>query len=345
MPPFRTNPNRVHLGETAMFRTPTFCVLVVASSLLVVAQEKAKKIVATEPAAAGPDFAVQGEYTGELPTDDGNKRFGIQVIALGDGKFDAVAYRGGLPGDGWDKSEKIRGSGETTDGVTVLKGDEGLAKISGGVLRIINKDGNEVGQLKKVERKSPTLGMKPPAGAVVLFDGSTADAFEGGRITPEKLLMEGVTSKRKVQSCTLHLEFMLPFQPSDRGQARGNSGCYLQGRYEVQILDSFGLEGKNNECGGLYSIKDCDLNMCLPPLAWQTYDIDYTAAKYDDAGKKLANGRMTVRHNGVVIHDNVELPKDTTAAPVKEGPAPGPIYLQNHGNPVRFRNIWLVEKP
>ncbi len=328
-----------------MSRTVVFGLLVAVSSLMVVADEKTKKIVATDPGAAGPDFAVQGEYVGELPTNDGNKPFAIQVIALGDGKFDAVAYRGGLPGDGWDKSEKIRGSGETKDGVTLLKGDEGTAKISDGVLTIVNKDGNEVGQLKKIDRKSPTLGMKPPAGAVVLFDGTTADQFEGGRITPDKLLMEGVTSKRKFQSCTLHLEFMLPFQPNDRGQGRGNSGCYLQGRYEVQILDSFGLEGKNNECGGLYSIKDCDLNMCLPPLSWQTYDIDYTAAKYDDTGKKTTNGRMTVRHNGVVIHDNVELPKDTTAAPVKEGPTPGPIYIQDHGNPVRFRNIWLVEKP
>ena len=114
--------------------------------------------------------------------------------------------------------------------------------------------------------------------------------------------------------------------------------------YEIQVLDSFGLDGKNNECGGIYSIRDPDQNMCFPPLAWQTYDIDYTAATYDDSGKKTKNGRMTVRHNGVVIHDNVELPKDTTGAPVKEGPEPGPIFLQDHGNPVRFRNIWLVEQ-
>ena len=84
--------------------------------------------------------------------------------------------------------------------------------------------------------------------------------------------------------------------------------------------------------------------MCYPPLSWQTYDIDYTAAKFDENGKKTANARITVRHNGVVIHDDVELPRSTRAAPVKEGPEPGPIFIQDHRNPIRFRNIWLVEK-
>ncbi|MBW3600671.1 MAG: DUF1080 domain-containing protein, partial [Planctomycetes bacterium] len=137
----------------------------------------------------------------------------------------------------------------------------------------------------------------------------------------------------------------LPYQPQDRGQARGNSGVYLQGRYEVQMLDSFGLEGKQNECGGLYSVKDPDVNMCYPPLEWQTYDIDFTAARYDEEGKLTADPRVTVRHNGVVIHDDVELPgeRNTTAAPVKPGPEGGPVYLQDHGNPVRYRNIWVAE--
>jgi hypothetical protein len=142
------------------------------------------------------------------------------------------------------------------------------------------------------------------------------------------------------------VEFRIPFQPEDSGQGRGNSGLYLQGRYEVQMLDSFGLEGKDNECGGIYSVAPPSVNMALPPLAWQTYDVDYTAAKYDDAGKLTSNPRVTVKHNGVVIHDNIELPgqRNTTAAPVAAGPAPGPVFLQNHGNPVRYRNIWVVEK-
>ena len=110
------------------------------------------------------------------------------------------------------------------------------------------------------------------------------------------------------------------------------------------MLDSFGLSGEQNECGGLYSIKKPDVNMCLPPLQWQTYDIQYKAPRYAD-GKLVDPPRMTVRHNGVVIHDDVKLPgnRSTTAAPVKPGPGQGPIYLQNHGSPVRYRNIWVVQ--
>ena len=83
--------------------------------------------------------------------------------------------------------------------------------------------------------------------------------------------------------------------------------------------------------------------MCLPPGAWQTYDIDFTEAKYD-GGKKIEDAKMTVKHNGVVVQKDVKLTNATTAAPVGEGPEPGPVYLQDHGNPVRFRNIWFVEK-
>jgi len=210
-------------------------------------------------------------------------------------------------------------------------------------MTIKNKDGATIGTLKKVLRQSPTQGAKPPANAVVLFDGTNADGFNGGRMTPDGLLMEGDTSKQKFQSFTIHLEFRTPFQPYARGQGRGNSGFYAQGRYEVQILDSFGLEGVDDECGGIYKVGRPAVNMCLPPLSWQTYDVDFTAAEFKD-GKKVNSARMTVRHNGVEIHKDLEIPFATTAAPVREGPEPGPIYLQNHGNPVRFRNIWLVEK-
>jgi len=299
----------------------------------------------TDPAQAGPDFAVQGEYLGQIQTDAGILAIGVQVIALGDGKFRAVGYPGGLPGAGWDGKEKHIAEGQTKDGKTVFTVADSDAKavIKDGVLEIVDGSGKTIGTLKKTERKSPTLGAKPPAGAVVLFDGTSADNFKGGRMTPDGLLMEGATSKQTFGAFTLHMEFRTPFQPFDRGQGRGNSGVYAQGRYEVQILDSFGLEGENNECGGIYGVARPKVNMCLPPLSWQTYDIDFTPAEYKD-GKKVRNARMTVRHNGVVIHQDVEIPKATTAAPLPEGPEPGPIFLQNHGNPVRFRNIWVVEK-
>jgi hypothetical protein len=152
-----------------------------------------------------------------------------------------------------------------------------------------------------------------------------------------------VFTKEKFGDHQLHIEFRTPFMPKSFGQARGNSGVYVQSRYEVQVLDSFGLDGKSNECGGIYSIAEPAVNMCLPPLSWQTYDIDFTAARYNDSGEKTQNARVTVRHNGVVIHNNIELPHGTPGRHA-EGPGPDDLFLQDHGNPVAFRNIWLIKK-
>jgi hypothetical protein len=294
----------------------------------------------TNPAEAGPDFALQGEYLGDL----GDDTWGAQVIALGDGKFDIVGYPGGLPGQGWRRGDDTnRGTGELKDGVIQAKGDTWTGTIDGSVFAVTH-DGEKVGELKNVERKSPTLGAKAPDGAIVLFDGSSADKFENGKLVEGNLLgATGCTSKHKFGDHRLHIEFRTPFMPRSRGQGRGNSGVYAQGRYEIQVLDSFGLEGKDNECGGIYSIAAPAVNVCLPPLAWQTYDIDFTAAKYDDAGKKTENARVTVKHNGVVIHDNVDL-KDGNPGNLREGPEKAGLFLQDHGNPVVFRNIWAVEK-
>ncbi len=312
-------------------------------TLCLVAADAPKEGVYDDPAKVDADFAFQGEYAGILGDD--KAKYGVQIIAKGAGKFHAVGLPGGLPGDGWNLPVKIEADGELKDGVLEFGNKEGKAVLKGnGVAQLFDGDGNQVGEIKRVNRESHTLGAKPPEGAIVLFDGKSPDQFEGGQMTPDGLLKEGVTSKLKHGSCQLHLEFRLPYMPKASGQGRGNSGCYLQGRYEVQILDSFGLEGKNNECGGIYTIKDPSQNMCYPPLAWQTYDIDYTAAKFDDQGKKVKSAVMTVKHNGIVVQENVELTHATTAAPLKEGPEPGPIHLQNHGNPVRFRNIWIVAK-
>jgi hypothetical protein len=325
-----------------MSRLLTLLVLLFACAC--VAPVLAKGPAYTDPAKTDADFPFQGEYTGTIKTDDGELKVGLQVIALGGGKFHAVGHHGGLPGAGWDGRPPHETDGELNDGAITVADDRTIATIKDGMVTITSKDGQELGKLTKVHRESPTLGAKQPAGAVVLFDGKSADAFPGSKVTDDGLLMAGCTSKQKFGSCKLHIEFRLPYQPEDRGQQRGNSGIYIGGRYECQMLDSFGLKGENNECGGLYEVKAPDVNMCLPPLAWQTYDIEYTAPKYD--GEKLAaNPRVTVRHNGVVVHNDVELPGDrsTRAAPNKPGPEPGPVYLQDHGNPVRYRNIWLVE--
>jgi len=342
---FRVVPYR---QDAIMLRLSALPALLLAASLSIVCLAEEKKpdpMPALTEVDGGPDFQAQGEYTGTLPSGDGELKIGVQIIALGEGNFHAVAYTGGLPGDGWNREAKIEVDGRREGDIVRFVGpDKGTGEIEGGVLRITNPDGQPVGELKRVVRQSPTLGKKPPEGAIVLFDGTSPDAFHGGRMTEDGLLMQGVTSKQTFDSFSLHLEFQLSFMPLARGQGRSNSGCYLQGRYEVQILDSFGLEGKHNECGGIYTIGDPTVNMCFPPLSWQTYDIDYTAATYGSDGKKTANARMTVLHNGEKVQDNIELPRGTTAHPTPEGPEPGPVYIQDHGNPLRFRNIWVVPR-
>jgi hypothetical protein len=287
----------------------------------------------------GFDYAAQGEYLGVF---GGDQRWGAQVIALGGGKFRLIGYEGGLPGDGWSRGGKTNTIDGERDGNEVkFKGNDTAAVIRDGAIHITH-EGEEVGAMKKTERKSPTLGAKAPDNAVVLFDGSTADQFEGGKITEKKLLAANCETKLKFGDHSLHLEFRTPFKPYARGQGRGNSGVYIHSRYECQVLDSFGLEGKNNECGGIYSISEPAVNMCLPPLTWQTYDMDFTAPKYKD-GEKVKNGRVTIKHNGVVIHDDIELPNHTPGK-INEGPEDAGIYLQGHGNPVVYRNIWVVNK-
>ena len=305
-----------------------------------VSADEAKKAVLTS-AEAGPEFAMQGEYAGSIKAGDTDVKIGIQVVAEGNNKLAWVAYIGGLPGDGWDGNPPLRGTGEIDGKTAVLKGEKGQGEIKDGSLIITNDEKVRMGEIAKAARVSPTIGRKAPEGAVVLFDGTTADHFEGGRMSDDNLLMPGVTSKEKFGSFELHVEFMLSFMPNARGQSRSNSGCYMQGRYEVQMLDSFGLAGENNECGGIYEIRKPDVNMCFPPLSWQTYDVEYHAAKFGADGKKTEDAWMTVKHNGVVIHEKVKLPRGTRAAPVAEGPENGPIYLQDHGDPLRYRNIWV----
>ncbi len=294
------------------------------------AQDKKPIESFTDAAKAGPDFELQGEYAGDT--------LGVQVIADGDGAFSAIWYAGGLPGAGWDGKTKAKSSSKS-EGATLKFGGVWAGTIADGVLKGRGNDGDFT--LRKVVRKSPTEGAKPPEGAVVLFDGTKADEWSGGKLVEEVLLNNGVKSKKAFKDFKLHIEFRLPFMPRARGQGRANSGVYLQDRYECQVLDSFGLKGENNECGGFYTLAAPSVNMCLPPLSWQTYDIEFRAAKFAD-GKKTAPARATVLHNGVEIHKDLEL-KGSTGGGQKEEDTPGPIQLQNHGNPVHFRNIWVVE--
>jgi hypothetical protein len=285
---------------------------------------------------AGPDYADQGEYT--------NSWGGAQVIALGNEQFRLVLFKGGLPGAGWDGSPRTEIDGKReASSITFTNAKNGWVNtLAHGTLTTLADQGSTY-TMQKTSRTSPTLGAKPPPGAADLFNGSNLDAWSNGHMDERDLLQAGTTSNQRFQNFTLHCEFLLPFKPLGRGQDRGNSGVYLQDRYELQVLDSFGLKGENNECGGFYSKSKPSVNMCLPPLVWQTYDIDFEAAKFDPAGKKIRNAVVTVKHNGVTIHDKLEI-DGPTGGGKPEGPTPGPIQLQGHGNPVYYRNIWVVEK-
>ncbi len=299
---------------------PTFrLVFLVIAGTCFQAGGQADEAAITDPelAVSDPDFLIQGEYVGD--------RNGMQVVAAGEGEFNIVVYEGGLPGAGANRLEPRR-----------IEGD---ADVVADLIESMN--------LSRVERTSPTLGAKPPVGSVVLFDGTPQSVeanWEKGRLSDDGLLMPGTISKKSFDDYSLHIEFRTPWMPTKTGQARGNSGVYHQARYETQVLDSFGLAGRMNETGGIYSIRDPDLNMCFPPLRWQTYDIDFTAAVYDPSGKKVSPARITVRLNGVVVQNDIAVGKRTTAAPFPEADTPGPIYLQDHGNPVRFRNVWVLPR-
>ena len=304
-----------------------------------------KEVVSLEEAEADPDFGVQGEYLGEGVLPDGTEgKIGAQVIARGDGKFEIFVRAGGLPGEGWKRGDlRLRAEGQREGDAVVIRGENLEGVIADGKLNLADSRGDKKAQLERVERNSSTLGAKPPKGAVVLFDGSGVDYFPGAKMTEEKTLLSGTLSKAEFNGYHLHLEFRLTWMPEARGQARSNSGVYIHNCYEMQVLDSFGLEGRHNECGGLYKIQEPDVNMCFPPMTWQTYDVDFTAPKFDQQGKKIANSRMTVRHNGVVIHDNLDVPRSNPGGQ-DEGPGPRGIQLQGHGCHVQYRNIWLQKK-
>ncbi len=291
----------------------------------------------TEPENANPEYRTQGEYEGTAGAD----KIGVQVVANGEGQFDVSFLAGGLPGAGWDQKNRTTSKAVSADGKTAVSGGGITATIAGG--KITGKTGKGADILaRKIVRESPTLGAKPARGAIILFDGTNADAFEDGHLDERHFLASGTQTKQRFGDFTCHLEFQIPFLPTAHGQARANSGVYLQERYELQILDSFGLVGDNHDCGSLYGKTAPLVNMCFPPMTWQTYDIDFQAAKFE-AGKKFKNAVVTVRHNGVLIHDKAELSAPTGGGK-PESPQGGPLQLQMHINAVFFRNIWLVEK-
>ena len=307
-----------------------------------------------------------GDWRGGWELDNGADSGSLvaQVIALGKGQYRAV-----LLNEFDTRREPVAVLDGRRDGAAVNFAGRTVLSDSGTELEIqavIKEDefggsfkGDESGSfgMSKVVRLSSTLGARPPEGAVVLFNGKDFNQWKHpkkkqGEDKVKWELVDGamrikprtgsIITRKQFTDVKLHIEFRTPFMPEKRGQGRGNSGVYLQGRYEVQVLDSYGLEGLDNECGGIYKVGRPLVNMCAPPTQWQTYDITFRAPRFDGAGNSISNPILTVVHNGVKVHDKIEAKGPTTASLGGKASEPAGIYLQDHGNRVEFRNIWLV---
>jgi hypothetical protein len=201
-------------------------------------------------------------------------------------------------------------------------------------------------------RAEDTMGAPPPKGAVVLLsnDKSTTEkwskkngqpvgwTFEDGVLTCKGGTGD-IKTREEFSNYKLHVEFRTPYMPNAKGQARGNSGVYQVGRYELQVLDSYGLKSQDNDCGGIYKQFAPLVNACRKPMEWQAYDITFHSARVVD-GKEVQKAKITVYQNGQLIHENREISVTPGGIDMKPG-LPGPILLQDHGNTVSFRNIWI----
>jgi hypothetical protein len=192
----------------------------------------------------------------------------------------------------------------------------------------------------------------PPSDAIVLFDGRDLGKWRGERSAePGWKLAEGCVettptgglfTREEFGDCQLHVEWASPPLAKGEGQGRGNSGVYLQGRYEIQVLDSYHNKTyPNGQAGAFYGHSAPLVNACRKPGEWQAYDIIFHAPTRQADGKIKA-GSFTVLHNGVLIQDHIPVgAESTTAAPLSGVVEKGPLFLQDHGNPVRYRNIWI----
>lgn len=198
----------------------------------------------------------------------------------------------------------------------------------------------------------PGVNGSPPSDALVLFDGTDLSKWTGGSAWIVKDgYMEShkhdLTTKERFGDCQLHIEFATPAKVESGGQGRGNSGVFLADRYEVQILDSYGNKTYfDGMCASIYKQSPPMVNACRKPGEWQTYDIAFTAPRFHRDGAVERPGYITLFHNGVCVLNHFELQGSTAwdKPPIYEKHAlKTPIHLQNHGNPVRFRNIWVRE--
>lgn len=208
---------------------------------------------------------------------------------------------------------------------------------------------------------SPGLApLSAPSDAEFLFNGTSLEKWTKPDGSPSEWKLDGnprpgaavtcnpgtgnLVSTDAISDAQIHVEFTTPKADAEagkKGQERGNSGVYIQGRYEVQVLDSYQNDTyADGQCGAIYKQHPPLVNACRAPGQWQTYDIVFTAPRFDKDGKKTANARLTVLHNGVLVQNNAEV-TGPTGGGKEEAPTPGPLVLQDHGNLVQYRNVWV----
>lgn len=321
-------------------------------------------------ASAQNAYEVQGNWKGEVDGWSGHSLH-AQVVALGNNDYRAVLFLDST----FPENHRTEIKGKANKGVVYWTGDATFPEM--GIFtvkaetRFTGKGADKKGELsgtftksgkasvftmEKFYVKSPTLGKDAPAGAKALIPKDLKPGMDdlinqnwdrGYRwaINNDGALASSgssLISKYEYQDAQIHVEFSNPFEPNDRGQARGNSGCYVHGRYEVQVLDSFGDAPADNLCGGIYQQAVPRICASLPPGEWQTYDITFTAPKFDASGKKIKNAILTVVHNGETIHDNLELKHPTPGGLDGKEAKMGGLMLQDHGdNGLRYRNVWI----
>ncbi len=295
----------------------------------------------------------EGTYEGSAGLGSGEAR--AKIIGLGDDQyrleFEFDEYEFQLEGTRHRNLAAFHG----------ISGPSGYehaftATVSRGVLRGEARGIYQVEfELDRVVEEPPNLGAEPPEDAIVLFDGEDTSAWvrtpEQWSVTDEAMQVSGsnLRTREEFGDHRIHIEYRIPYMSSARGQGRGNSGVYVHGRYEVQVLDSFGSEdivdvGTTGSNAAIYDIFEPDENASLPPGEWQTYEIEFYAPRFDENGAKEEDARMTVIHNGVTVHDDVSLPRATPGGITMQEGETGPILLQDHGGDrVRYRNIWVEE--